>query len=140
LSKVLLLETEKEVFLKINKSGRAPSSFTSIDGEMCNILIAETNKLKGEVESLKQSLGWRENEVKQLKRKIRDSEMESRNIQKDLNQSRFEESSVENIEVGGHGADYRTSELTSKATLRRFVDELKSECGKSALELRPRSC
>ncbi|KAF2357410.1 Protein SOGA [Trinorchestia longiramus] len=136
LSTVLLLETEKEVFLKLNKSGRSEPSYSSLDGEMCNILIAETNKLKGDVENLKQSLGWKENEVKQLKRKLRDSEMVFRENQNELKQLRSEEMRIERMVNAGQRSDYQTSELTSKSTLRRFVDELNRECARLQLSLK----
>lgn len=126
-----MLETEKEVFMKINKSGRGDSSQSSIDGEMCNILIAETNKLKGDVENLKQSLGWKENEVKQLKHKIRDAEMEYRNAQNELRQYRSDEMRLNKEIKSEELADYQTTEFTSKTTLRRYVEELVKECGES---------
>lgn len=113
----------------MTKDGKREPRSTSIDGEMCNILIAETNKLKGEVESFKQSLGWKENEVKLLKKKIRDTEYEMKDMQSEVKNHRSEEVRVAEFIKTGERANFTPTELTSKSTLRRFVDELNKECG-----------
>lgn len=133
LTKNLLLETQRDVYKKLTNDGKRKVNDTekiSVDGEMCNILIAETNKLKGHVSTVTQALGWKENEVKQLKKKIREIEQEIRDLQSSLKQYEIEHHRIENLSREGERMNFQPTELTSKSTLRRFVDELNKECGK----------
>lgn len=128
-----MLGTQKDLYQKLTDDGRKTFTATptmSLDAEMCNILIAETNKLKGHVATLGQTLGWRENELKQMKKKLRDTDLQMRDMQNELDESKIESGRVERISKDGERANFQPSELTSKSTLRRFVDELNKECGK----------
>ena len=127
-TKVMMLETQQEVYTKLYGIKRDKN--TSLDGEMCNILIGETNKLKGDVNSLTQSLGWKENEMKQLKRKVRDIENDNRNARETIQKYREEAERLERLAKGEEKKEFQPSEFTPKSTLKRYVDELNRECGK----------
>ena len=127
-TKVMMLETEKEVYHKL--SGKSRDGRTSLDGEMCNILIGETNKLKGELNSAKQSLGWRENELKQVKRKLRDAEYDNKEARETIDKYKREEERLTLLAKGETKKEFQANDFTPKNTLKKYVDELNKECGK----------
>ena len=127
--KLTMLETEKDIYQKL--SGAKRDKNIGVDGEMCNILIAETNKLKGEVNNLSQTLGWKENETKQLKTKIRELSSDLMSNVEAMEKYKSEVQRFEKLAKGEERLEFQVSEFTPKTTLRKYVDELNQECGMS---------
>jgi len=124
-----MLETEKDIYQKL--SGAKRDKNIGVDGEMCNILIGETNKLKGEVNNLTQTLGWKENEIKQLKKQRIENPSELKINVDAMKKYRDEVPRFEKLAKGEERLEFQVSEFTPKSTLRKYVDELKEECGMS---------
>ena len=124
LTTVLNLETEKDVYKSLTEGGTRAitgSESGTVDSQMCNILIAETGKLKEQILKFTENSSAKDNEIKQLRKRLRDIEREKVNAQNTLSNYQSEETRIK--------VNYKPGDLTSKATLRRFVDELTKECG-----------
>ena len=97
---------------------------------MCNILIAETNKLKIQASDLASALEKKDIESRAMRKKNRDQEQQMRTMQASLDDYKSVETRAGATSSEEFCANYQPTELTSKATLRRFVEELNNELGK----------
>ena len=127
-TKLKFMENEKRVLEEM--CGGKRDSRNSVDGEMCHLLSADTEKLKTENKVLKDKADAKESEVRKLKRQLREIEANKTNMESQMNDIKALDDKKKNMLNSEIWQDRVVSDLTPKSALKKMVEELNDECGK----------
>ena len=130
--KAKMIQRENEVLEGMPKEKR--ESKASIDGEMCHMLFEENETLRNANSSLKHKFDAKETENKQFKIKVRDIEFDMSRLKEKLKDFEDADAKFQKVLNSEERIGCNVSEYTSKPALRKMVDELNKECGKSKMD------